>query len=188
MPPGADLLGRADFGARLERWLSDARRTEAAAAKTRARWLRLAADQSATFAGVLVDLAERGAPVVVHSRGQRRHRGVIAAVGHDFCALRADAGGDVLVAFRGIGSVRPEPGLPDAGGDRLVLARVGLAEMLSIAAAERPRVLVVTTMGDEGIAGELRSVGRDVVTVRLDGPSRSSAYVPLDTVAEVTLA
>jgi hypothetical protein len=182
------VLGGPDVGARIERWLSELRTTDAVAERTRARWLRAAADQSATFAGVLVDLAERGAPVVVHGHAGRRHRGVLAVVGEDFCAVHTDTGVDVLVAFRGISSVRSEPGAVDTTGDRVTDATVGLAEMLAIVAPERPRVLVVTMTSSDGIAGELRSVGRDVATVRLDGPARTSAYVPLTSIAEVVLA
>jgi hypothetical protein len=69
----------------------------------------------------------------------------------------------------------------------VVRADLGLAEMLSVLAAERPRVLVVTLASDEGVAGELRSVGRDVVTIRLDGDPQASAYVAVDAIAEVSL-
>ena len=65
------LLGGDDLLARLDRWVSDARSDEAAAARARERWLKQAADESATFSGVLFDLAERGAPVVDLSRGIR---------------------------------------------------------------------------------------------------------------------
>jgi hypothetical protein len=59
--------------------------------------------------------------------------------------------------------------------------------MLSVLAADRPRVLIVTTADAEGVAGELRSVGRDVVTVRLDGDPRAGAYVAITAIAEVSL-
>jgi hypothetical protein len=180
-------LGGPDLAARLERWVADARSADAAAARGRERWLRLQADESATFAGVLVDLAERGTPVVIHGRAGRRHRGSIAAVAADFCALRTSAGRDVLLAFAGIGSVRPDSRHPGPIGDRVVHAEIGMAEMLSVLAAERPRVLIVTTADTEGVAGELRSVGRDVVTVRLDGEPRAAAYVAITAIAEVSL-
>jgi hypothetical protein len=38
------------------------------------------------------------------------------------------------------------------------------------------------------VAGELRTAGRDVLSVRLEGPDRRTAYVPLANVAEVRLA
>jgi hypothetical protein len=135
----------------------------------------------------LVDLAERRTPVVIHGRAGRHHRGTIAAVAADFCALRTSGGRDVLLAFAGIGSVRPDSRGPGPVGDRAVRAEIGLAEMLSVLAAERPRVLIVTAADAEGVAGELRSVGRDVVTVRLDGEPRAAAYVAVAAIAEVSL-
>jgi hypothetical protein len=179
------MLG-GDLSGRLERWLAEARSADAAATRARERWLRLQADESATFAGVLVDLAERRTPVVVAGVAGRRHRGTIVAVATDFCAVRTPSGRDVLLAFRGIASVRPDS-RHAATGDRVVRADLGLPEMLSVLAAERPRVLVVTTAGDEGIAGELRSVGRDVVTISLDGDPKASAYVSVTAIAEVSL-
>jgi len=187
VPPVEGILGTPDLGARLERWVAEARSGDAAASRTRARWLRIQSEESATFAGVLIDLAERTARVAVHTRAGRRHRGVIAVVAVDFCAVRTDRGHDVLVAYRGIASVRPDADIPGPSGDRLVHSDVALAEMLSILNADRPRLLVMTTVGDEGLAGELRSVGRDVITLRLDGASRAPVYVPIDTIAEITL-
>ena len=50
-----------------------------------------------------------------------------------------------------------------------------------------PRVLVVTLDG-AGSPGELRAVGRDVLTMRLDGAGRREVYVSVAAVAEVSLA
>lgn len=187
VPPSAGLLGGPDLAARLERWVADARSDDAAAARSRERWLRLQADESATFAGVLVDLAERGTPVVVHGAAGRRHRGSIAAVASDFCALRTSSQRAVLLTFTGIGSVRPDADSPGPAGDRVVRAEIGLAEMLSVLAADRPRVLIITAADATGVAGELSRVGRDLVTVRLDGEARATAYVAIRAIAEVSL-
>jgi hypothetical protein len=182
---GDGLLGGRDLLARLDRWLADVRSDDAAAARARERCLRVAAEESATFAGVLVDLAERSTPVLVHARAGRRHRGMISAVGVDFCALHTAGGRDVLISSVGISSVRPEAGAPAPSGDRVLHLDLGLAEALAVIAADRPRVLLVTIADADGIAGELRSVGRDVATVRLDGGAH--AYVAIAAIAEVSL-
>lgn len=187
MPPAGGLLGAHDLTARLEQWVADSRSEAVVAERARERWLRVQADESSTFAGVLLDLAERGGPVLVQGRAGRRHRGVITAVAADFCALRTPGGRDVLLAFGGISSVRPEARGTEAAGDRTVHADVSLAEILSLLAADRPRVLVLTQAADEGIAGELRRVGRDVVTIRLDGTPGASAVVAVAAIAEVSL-
>jgi hypothetical protein len=182
------LFGGDDLLARLDRWVAAARSEDAIAARTRTRWLRQVADESASFAGVLVDLAERGAPVVVHGAGGRRHRGVVAGVGADFVALRTAQGADVLVAFRGIAAVRAERRAGHGLGDRDVSVELGLTEALAALAEDRPRVLVVTMADPEGAAGVLRAVGQDVLTLLLDGSDGQLAYVPMATVAEVRVA
>ena len=187
LPSGDGVLGGPNLDARLDRWLADAHSTDAAGARARARWLRMQAEESATFAGVLVDLAERRTSVVVHGPSGRRHRGIVVLVAGDFCALRTDAGREVLVAYRGIGSIRPDVRSELPVGDRTVRAELGLAEMLNIVAADRPRVLITTLVPSEGVAGELRSVGRDVVAIRTDGDGRVPTYVPIEVIAEVTI-
>lgn len=187
LPSGDGVLGAPSLDARLDRWLADARSTDAAAARARARWLRVQAEESATFAGVLVDLAERSTSVVVQAAAGRRHRGVVALVAADFCVVRTDAGRDVLIAYRGISSIRPDLRSELPVGDRSVRAELGLAEMLNIVASDRPRILITTLVPSEGVAGELRSVGRDVVAIRTDGDGRVPTYVPIDVIAEVTV-
>ena len=53
-----------------------------------------------------------------------------------------------------------------------------LIEVLAELAAERARVLLVSADGRDAVAGELRAVGYDVVTVRTDGDAPATAYVP----------
>jgi hypothetical protein len=186
-PPRVDLDGP-DLVARLSAWVASSAADEAAAARSRERWLRTAAEESATFAGVLVDLAERGAPVLVAGRAGRRHRGVVRAVGDGFLVLVLADGSHVLLATAGVAWVRAEHRADAATGDRAVDLPMGLADALAALAEDRPRVLVVTTADDDGLAGELRAAGVDVLTLELDGPDRPPAYVPLATVAEVRLA
>lgn len=182
----ADGLLGADLLARLDRWVAELRADDAAARRARERWLLTQAEESSTFAGVLVDLAEHGTPVVVDGPGGRRHRGTIAAVARDFCALRTAAGREVLLAYAGIAAVRARSGTA-ATGDRALALTATLDEALATLAEERPRVLVVTHAGGEGIAGELRTVGRDVVTVRVDGRPPAPVFVAIAAIAEISL-
>lgn len=180
-----DLLGR------LNAWLAEARVDEAAAARARERWLRQAAEAGSSFAGVLLDLAERGTPVVVATEAGRRHRAVVRAVGSDFVGLGLTSGAEVLVRTAAVSWVRQEGRAERAVGDRgdegsarppgLLLT---LGEALSVLAEDRPRVLVVPRAGD-GVAGRLAAVGTDAVTLRLDGPERAVVHLPLATVTEV---
>jgi hypothetical protein len=185
-PP--DLFdGRADLAGRLTAWVANARTDGAAAARAREGFLRRTGPEDATFAAVLLDLAEHGSPVLATTTTGRRHRGVVAGVGHDFAALRTPDGRDVVLAHRGIAAVGPEGSHAVAPGDRTAVLPLGIAEALAVLAEDRPRVLVVAT-GGEAVAGDLTAVGRDVLTVRLDGADRRVAYVATANVVEVSTA
>jgi len=186
-PSTADGLLGGNLVARLERWVAELRSDDAAASRARERWLLVQAEESSTFAGVLLDLGEQQATVVIESRGGRHHRGTIVAVAHDFCGLRTPSGREILLSYAGIGSVRADRRSSAPTGDRAASLDATFDEALATLAEERPRVLVVTLAGSEGLAGELRSVGRDVLTLRLDGDPPTPAYVAIAAVAEVTL-
>jgi hypothetical protein len=175
--PGDDLT------ADLARWLAEARVDEAAASRARETSLRRQAGEEATLAGVLLDLAERGTPVLVEVSGGRRHRATVRAVADDFCALRTEPATEVLVAYAGITAVLPLDPADLVAGDRPRALDMTLVEALLALLAERPRVLVAGLDGRLR-TGELRSVGRDVVVLRTDGDPRH-VYVPVASIAEV---
>ncbi len=136
---------------------------------------------------MLLDLAERGSDVSVSTVGGRRHHGSILVIGADFLALRLTTGPELLLTLAGVGSVRTAPLADPAVGERMYPTDLRLADVLMELAADRARVLLVPADGAESVAGELRSVGRDVVTLRTDGEPPATAYVPLGTIAEVAL-
>jgi hypothetical protein len=187
--PPVDLLPGAagSLTARLDAWLADARVEGSADARARERWLHAAAEGDATFGGVLLDLAERRAAIAVSTSGRRRHHGRVEVIGADFLSLRAATGPEVLLTLGSVTAVRTVPGADPSVGERLVTTELRLAEVLSELAGERARVVLVPLDGTDAVAGELRAVGRDVVTVRTDGDPPAIAYVPLRSVAEVTL-
>lgn len=183
----AGLVGDGLTG-RLERWAAEARVDEAARRRSRERWLLQQAEEEGTFAGVLTDLAERGVRVTVQARSGGTHAGRIGVLGADFVSVRGPAGIDVLLRLDRVVSVRTAPGEPPTVGDRRLDAQLALDEVLVRLAGERARV----TLGLDGgarVAGTLRSVGDDLLVVRLDageGPA-GVVYVPLAAVVEVVL-
>jgi hypothetical protein len=179
----AGLLGDG-LAARIDRWAADARVDEAARLRARERWLRHQAEEEGSLAGVLADVAERGASVALHVRGGRRHRGELAALGADFVALRS-AGADVIVALPAVMSVRTLPGEASTIGDRSTGTAHRLVDVLAGLAAERAAVLLVLADGDEAIAGVVRWVGQDVAGVRVAGGAAVTAYVPVGAIVEV---
>jgi hypothetical protein len=92
----------------------------------------------------------------------------------------------VLLTHAGIASVRPERRSNAPAGDRSVPLDATLADALAVLAEDRPRVLVVTLASTDGVAGELRSVGRDVITLRVDGSPPAPVYIAISAVAEVS--
>ena len=151
----------------LERWAADARAREAADARVRERWLRAQAEEETSLAGVLLALAERRETVVTTTSAGRRHLGVVTGVGVDFAVLRAPGGVTTLVTLSRLTDVRVvEDGkrlTTGDGGGRGALG-VRLADVLAQAAGQRPRVAVQA--GTASLVGDLRAVGRAVVTLR----------------------
>jgi hypothetical protein len=181
--PGDAATVAALFGeglaVRIDRWAADARVDEAARLRARERWLRHQAEEEGSLAGVLADVAERGASVALHVRGGRRHRGEIAALGADFIALRS-AGADVIVVLPAVTSLRTLPGEAPTIGDRSIGTSHRLVDVLAGLAAERASVLLVLADG-----GVVLWVGQDVVGVRVAGGAAVTAYVPVGAIVEV---
>jgi hypothetical protein len=191
VPEPARLVEGSDLAGRLERWAADARVAEAARLRSRERWLRLQAEEESTVTGVLADLLEAGLPVTLHTRSGGRHGGAIRAVGADFVAMgpeggRGSLGREVVVALAAIASVCPRPGAADVLGDRRVVGRLRLADVMAGLAADRSPVRVVTV--DAGaITGIVRSVGQDVAVVRAAGDRAGTAYVPFAAISEIVV-
>lgn len=159
-------------------------------ARARERALRQAAEEEASLAGTLVDLAERGSRVVVRTETGRAHAGVVEGVGGDYCVVRSDTGVAVHLRLTALTTVRPSPGerhVP-ASGDRVVAAGSLLVEALGRVVHQRPDVALVTRGGDV-VVGTLRAVGADVVTV-WPGPGTGTegpCYVAADAITEALI-
>ena len=179
--------GATSLAARLDAWLADARVERSADARSREHWLRAAADADATFAGVLLDLAERGVALAIATVAGRRHRGVVQVLGADFVALRVAAGREVLLAIHAIASVRTSDSAGTTAGERVVTTDLRLGDVLGELAADRARARLFVLDASDAVSGELRSVGQDIVTIRTDSEGRGAAYVRTDAVAEVAL-
>lgn len=167
-------IGGDDLVRSLAGWAAEQRVIEAAAGRARERSLREQAGAAATFAGVLVDLAERGADVIVGSAGGRRS-GRLVGVGRDFCVLEQRIGRPAIVATAAITSVRAAPASESPAGDRAPALELSLAAALGALADDRAPVGLYLDAG-ETVDGELIAAGQDVVTVR---SAARVVYVPL---------
>src|SRR5581483_1777607 len=151
----------------LARWAADARVDEAVAERTRERWLRQQSAEEARLTGIALDLAEQRATASVTTTGGRHLRGTVVAVGEDFLAMAPSPRSVVLIAFAAITLLRPPPDRPEGTGDRSPPNSAWLADVLAGLAGERAHVRIA--MGTDVVSAELRSVGADVVTLRVDG-------------------
>jgi hypothetical protein len=175
------LLGRADPFDAILRSLGEARVADAAGARMRTRWLVRQSEEEGTIAGVLVDLAEQGDPIVLTTRSSRLHIGRVRAMGADFVALHGPTASTLLVRLAAVAMVRSRPGSPVVTGDRTVRLERRFHDVLGDLAGERPSVVVGTDGGE--VTGQLRAVGRDVATVRVN--ASTTVYVPVDAASDV---
>lgn len=182
---GRVLGGDDGFGRALQRWAADAGVDEAARQRARQRWLRTQAEEEASLAGALLDLAERARTVTLEV-GSERVRGRIVGVGEDFVAVRSDRGQHVLVRTGAVEVVRAEPGTAAVVGDRTSVVDVGLTGLLPPLAAERPEVRVRTRSGLT-VRGDLVAAGSDVVRLRVPGDPPAPAWVPTATIDVLVL-
>jgi hypothetical protein len=191
-PAGADRggdrghLGGAGLVGVLERWAAELRAEAAADARSRERWLRQQSAEEARFAGALTDLAERASAVVAHTQAGGRLRGRVVCVGADFVALETDQRTVALVRQDHVTAVRANSAGTDLASDRTAALDLDLAEALRALAEDRPRVRLTLGAADS-VTGELRRVGADVATLRLEGDERATLYVRLAAITEVLL-
>jgi len=183
--PGDDL---AELARDLARWAGEARQQEAAATRSRRRWLEQQAAEEATFVAVLLAFGEGRVPVVLGVTSGNPVRGLVAAVGRDFCAVRTVERGTVLVRLEDITDARVRPGhsavIGTQGGG--APTDMALADVLFGMAGERPEVVISLRRGGGQLSGELRTVGVDVASLRTRSDPPATIYVPMDAVSQVS--
>lgn len=190
MPGGGEPPVEIDqFLEDLSRWSAESSTSEAATARSRERWLRTRGEEEATLTGVLVDLCERRAPVVLHTSAGRSHAGRPLAVGDDFVVLgRERSTSATVVPLRSVSSARTLPGdqAPPPTGRREPPSGTSFAALVGAMAGDRRHVRIVLE-GGEQIVGELRAAGADVLTLTTEGSPAATSYVQLGSVTEVSV-
>ena len=160
----------------------------AAGRRRRERWLHRQAVESATLAGVLVDLAEVSAVVRITLSDGRAHAGTLLAVGEDVIVLDAPRGPRTAIAIGAVATVvataRAEPCA--ATGDRTPEG-VRFVDVLA-GLGDGDGSVVLGRSGSPPIPVEVLGVGVDVLAVRhADAPRGEVSYVALATVTDVTV-
>lgn len=144
-----------ELSRRLAEWAADEQASVAAAERSRERWLRRQAAESATLLGALVDAAESGLPVVIALRGGAGLcSGTVTSVGADFVVMDR-----TLVPAWSIAAVRDA-----AAGDREPDGLTFVAALSRLADEDRPSVHVVLD-GGETVAGDMTAVSEELVSL-----------------------
>jgi hypothetical protein len=168
----------------LGRWAADQRAAAAAGARRRARWLGHQAAESATVAGVLLDLAERWAVVRIETAGGS-HEGRVEAVTSGLCALRRADRGITLIALPAVTAVHT--GARTATGDRSPELHLDMAGALAALSAERTEVSV-ELLGGTRVRGGVQAVGLELVSLRVGlEPAAEIVVVVVDAVTACLL-
>jgi hypothetical protein len=166
----------------LERWLSELRSEQAARSRARVGALKAHAAEDATVVGVLADLLERGAQILVTTTTGRRHRGEVLIVGPDALVLRVGAQESLVTPISSVASVRMVGGDPVHGeGSVSTTSRFGRI----LAAAAQPGEWMRVAVGGEAFGGTVVGISSEVAVMRLD--NGDVTYVNLAAVEEVSL-
>ena len=184
---GAPRRPDRDPFAAILRGIADARVDDAATARSRAHWLRRQAEEAATLADALLELAEQRTWVHLRVRGGAVVSGVAAGVGADVMVLHTDVG-PMLVRIDRLAQVRATGSpVPSAAGPRPDGTGRAFVDLLRDLAAERAPVVVHTDDGQD-LRGALRAVGADVLTLRMGSSPLATVLVSLDAVTMVGVA
>ncbi len=177
-----------EFLADLARWSAAERATRAASERARTRDLVEQSAATATWSGLLVDLAETASEVTVWLDGGRKLGGRLVGTGRDFVVVEGRGRRPTLVRTGAISALVPAGGaaaVERPGGRRRPGLDLSLAAALDGLAADASPVTLYS--GTDTVTGVLVACGEDVVTLRADGADRRPVYVPLGRVACVEL-
>jgi hypothetical protein len=145
-----------------------------AAARSRRRWLGQLASESATLAGILLTLAERGDTVTIRS-GPWTHEGRLRSVTTALAVMELPSGDVALLPTAAITVVEAAAAVAD---DRLPGGGPDLGAVLASLVPERPPLRLLLADGMD-VAGTLVGLGKDAVVLRLASSVATVRLPPL---------
>jgi hypothetical protein len=166
----------------LETWLSELRSDDAARSRAAVGAMKAHAADDATIVGVLADLLERDAQVLLTTTSGRRHRGQVLIVGPDALVLRVAQREWLVTRLAAVASVRMVGGDP-VNGEGAVTTTSRFGRILG--AAAQPGEWLRIAVGGEAFGGTVVGISAEVAVLRLDNGDLT--YVNLDAVEEVSL-
>ena len=177
----------------VDGWAADLDAERAARERSRIRSLRQQAEETTNVVGMLLDLAESTAPVVIHAAG-RGWSGVLTTVGPDVVELRRDRGW-ALIAMEAVtavqtvttvqrGSGRSTAGL--SGRHEAAPGRTLVDALQEIAELQSP-IRLACRDGSTCYEGDLVTVADGFVVLKTGGAGPAT-YVLLSAVGAVESA
>lgn len=193
LPTGRDAAtpdgGELDLDRGLGELLDDDRRDRAVRERRDRDVRRTMQRDTATFAGILRDLAEQDLAVVIEHRGGRV-AGRVLALGPEHVLLQPGIDDQVVVVARwAITTVRAEQGARPVEplGQRDVPTVASLRDVLAEFVPQRPEVALLLDGREGVVAGTLRAVGEDVATVGGQLGANPSTFVALHAVVRAVI-
>ena len=169
----------------LTRWAAAAKTEAAADSRMAQRWADQQAADEASWAGVLIGLAERRAAVAVRLETGATVRGAVVGVGRDYIAIAHGAQISFL-PLTALDWVRPDDAsAPAAFGDRAGPSGRLVSVLARVAEEGLPVRIVAHT---EALVGDLVGVGEDVLSLRPAGAAVGQlVYVPVASLSEASV-
>ena len=167
----------------LDAWIAELRTDAAARSRSAVGAMKAVAADDATVVGVLSDLRERGAQVLLTTTAGRRHRGEVLIVGPDALVLRVGVSEWLVTRIASVASVRMVGGDP-VSGEGTPSSPASFGRLLG--AAAQPGEWIRISTGGEAFGGTVVAVSAEVAVMRLDNGDLT--YVNLDAVEEASLA
>ncbi|MPZ74848.1 MAG: hypothetical protein GEU74_16825 [Nitriliruptorales bacterium] len=166
--------------------LDEAHGEQAAAQRSRRRWLRQQAQADARLTGVLLNASEARHVTTIRTTNGEAYTGTVLAVGQDFCAVGTGRA-TTYVRLAAASVVLPDAAVVAAGAadHRAGPLDTTFSEALAERATQRPAVAVEFQGPAPTVRGILAAVGFDVATLETEGRA-GVAYVSLGSVAAVS--
>jgi hypothetical protein len=167
----------------FEDWRANSAIAEAARSRRRTASWAQHGHADAGLAGVLLDLAERGADVIISLVNDHSHRGVVLAVASTWAMLRTNAGARVAIRLRAIAALDCS-GQRSSFGERCAPITTGFVPMLE--GTVEPGEQLTVWCGHQRLSGELVGLGDELMVLNVD--SSTLRYVSIDAIDEVVIA
>jgi hypothetical protein len=166
--------------------LSNATSDQSLEERSARRWQGQIDEESATWEGTLIDLAEGSIQISLDTTRGAHVVGQLTGVGADVLVVSRAGAADIWIRRNTVVSLSALERVQLARGARSA-SRITLQELLFVASGRRPTVSALLTGQSTAINGVLRSCGADVCVIGTQGDVRRNVIISIAAIEEVTL-